>query len=133
MTLLSPRIAASATAHQAVRFVAVGLLNTAFGYGLFYLLLGLTERTMLSLAIATAAGVLFNFATTGRLVFANRDIRRLSRFIGVYVVIFAINAVALVALEALGMRAAAGQALLLAPLAVLSFLLNKVLVFGDAT
>ena len=30
-------------------------------------------------------------------------------------------------------RAAAGQALLLAPLAVLSFLLNKVLVFGDAT
>ena len=119
-------------AHQLIRFLAVGLLNTAFGYGVFFAALNVTGHTTLSLAISTTLGVLFNFATTGRLVFANRDPARIWRFIGVYAVLFAVNAAALIALERLGLGAAFGQALLLGPLVILSFLLNRALVFGDA-
>ena len=116
---------------QIVRFLAVGVLNTAFGYGVFFAALSATGRPTLSLAISTTLGVLFNFVSTGRLVFASRDPARLWRFIAVYAIIFTANAVALAALERAGIGAAAGQALLLAPLVALSFLLNRAFVFGD--
>ena len=115
------------------RFLAVGVLNTAFGYAVFYGALAASRNSLLALVVSTIVGVLFNFFSIGSLVFASTDPRRLMRFFGVYGVVFVVDALALRLLEALGVGSALAQAMLLPGLAILSYLLNKNLVFLDRT
>lgn len=114
---------------QFVRFLAVGALNTLFGYACFFLLLRLGLHYSAALAVATVAGVLFNFKTTGTLVFDSRDHRLLFRFIGSYVVVYLANLAGIALLQRTGLSPQAAGAMLLLPMAVLSFLLNKRFVF----
>ena len=58
-------------------FLLVGGVNTAFGYGMFVVCLWLGMHYAVAAAVATLLGVLFNFFSTGGLVFKNRDRRRL--------------------------------------------------------
>ena len=53
------------------RFLIVGTINTLFGYGVFAALITAGLESALALALATIAGVIFNYFTTGKLVFAN--------------------------------------------------------------
>lgn len=62
---------------QFALFVLVGILNTIFSYAIFALLLWLGLHYALATAIAAALGILFNFKTTGIIVFQNRDNSRL--------------------------------------------------------
>jgi putative flippase GtrA len=112
-----------------IRFVLVGLLNTAVGYGLFALFILLSAPSALALLVATVLGVLFNYLSTGRIVFAWRDSRRLGRFVLVYGVLYIVNAAALLALENLGFPALGAQAMLLPLFVVLAYLGNKHFVF----
>ena len=52
-----------------VRFLLVGVLNTLFGYFSFATLIIIGLDYKLAALLATIIGVLFNFQTTGRLVF----------------------------------------------------------------
>lgn len=56
-----------------VRFVFVGGLNTAFGFGLYCLLIWMGLSYIWATLISHTLGVLFNFITTGRIVFDNSD------------------------------------------------------------
>jgi len=114
------------------RFLVVGALNTIFGYGVFFALLRAGLAPARALAAATAVGVLFNFVTTGRIVFANSDAARLWRFIAVYGVVFVVNAALLEAAVRAALDAAVAQALLLPLCVALSYLLNRTLVFNVA-
>jgi putative flippase GtrA len=116
---------------QFIRFVLVGCLNTAVGYGLFaaFILVGLPSA--LALLIATVIGVLFNYFSTGRLVFAWRTSSRLWLFVLSYVVIYVVNAAALLGLERMSVSALLAQAVLLPAMVGLAFLLNKYFVFSS--
>jgi putative flippase GtrA len=114
---------------QFVRFLGVGALNTAFGYLLFAAFVFLGLASGLALALATVMGVAFNFLTTGRLVFANSDHRRLPRYLAVYGVQFLLNWSLLHALEQ-SMSPLLAQLILAGPMAVLTYLLMAKLVFG---
>lgn len=111
-------------------FLVVGVLNTAFGYGCFALLLWLGLHYGLAALLSTVLGVLFNFRTTGRLVFSSRDNGRLGRFIGVAAVIYATNLLGL----RLGLMSGVGPfamgAVLLLPLAFLSYYLQDRFVYA---
>src|SRR6516162_3637567 len=67
-----PRRIAELVDVQFIRFVLVGCLNTTVGYGLFAACILLGLPSALALLIATIIGVLFNYFSTGRLVFACR-------------------------------------------------------------
>jgi putative flippase GtrA len=110
-------------------FLAVGLLNTAFGYGCFILLLYLHVHYSLAALVSTVLGVLFNFRTTGRIVFRNHDNRLLLRFIGVYALVYVLSVLGLRLLLAVGVEPYVGGAILLLPAAVLSYFLQKRFVF----
>ncbi|GBF52509.1 hypothetical protein N0824_00355 [Microcystis sp. 0824] len=114
---------------KSVRFLLVGVVNTLFGYGVFALLfrLGLDERY--SLLIATICGVLFNFKTIGAIVFKDQNNRLIARFIGVYLVIYLLNAESLRIVKMLGINMLVAQAVLVLPLAIVSYFLNKTFVF----
>jgi len=113
-----------------LRFLVVGAFNTFFGYGLFYALLRLTDAPMFALTASTLLGILFNFMTTGGLVFRNRDRRRLIPFFGVYFVVYLYNASGLAMFQRLGVDPALAGFLLLPGAVVLSYLLNRSFVFA---
>jgi putative flippase GtrA len=114
-----------------VRFLAVGALNTAFGYLVFAagVLAGLAPAW--SLLAATAIGVGFNFLTTGRLVFSSRDNARLPRFVLCYGAVYAFNALALDGMRHLGLGPLASQLILLPPVVVATFALMRLFVFRE--
>jgi putative flippase GtrA len=115
-----------------VRFLLVGVINTLFGYSVFALMICLGLDYRYSLLIATICGVLFNFKTIGAIVFKNKDNRLLARFMGVYLVIYLLNAESLRIVKTLGINMLVAQAILVLPLAIVSYFFNKTFVFrGD--
>lgn len=114
-----------------VRFLLVGGLNTAFGYGVYALSLYLGAHYAVAATLSTVLGVLFNFFTTGTLVFGQRDPARLHRFVAVYGVTWAVGVLALKVASALGIDLYVAGLVLLLPSAGLSFLLLRTFVFRE--
>jgi putative flippase GtrA len=117
---------------QFIRFLAVGGLNTLFGYGVFSLLVLAGLAPGVALLLATLLGVLFNYFTTGRIVFASQGWGRLPGFACVYGLTFLANLWSLKGLIAAGLSPLLAQAILLPVIVVANFALNKFLVFGSA-
>jgi putative flippase GtrA len=113
-----------------LRFLVVGAFNTLFGYGLFYALLRLTGAPMFALTLSTILGILFNFMTTGGLVFRNIERRRLAPFFGVYFFVYLYNAAGLAILQRMGVDPALAGLLLLPGAVILSYVLNRFFVFA---
>lgn len=99
---------------EVLRFLVAGLVNTAFGFGVYAGLVVLGVPVFLALLVATVAGVFFNFLTYGGYAFRRLDAHRLPRFLLAYGGIYAFN---LALLEAL--RAGAGLGPIAAQLACL--------------
>lgn len=116
--------------NQFLRFLAVGVLNTAFGYGLFAIFLAISLHYSLALALATVLGVLFNFKTFGALVFRSHDNKRIFRFILVYVVVYSVNVAGIALLARIQISPFWGGAAMLLPCALLAFVLQKKFVFN---
>ncbi len=79
-----------------VKFIGVGVLNTLFGYSIYagFIFVGLPN--VVSLLMATVAGVIFNYFSFGRMVFNARGGGWVFiRFIVVYSIVYLINAVLL--------------------------------------
>lgn len=104
-----------------VKFLAVGVLNTAFGYLLYALLVLLGMGPQPALAVAFACGVVWNYFTHARLVFATKGAGRLPAYVVVYLGLYGVNAAGLQGFLMLGFDPIAAQALLVLPAAALSF------------
>lgn len=128
---MTPRLPPPATAllRQLFVFGLVGGLNTAFGYSVFLLLIALGLGVAPALAAATIVGIVFNFFTTGKLVFRNADRRALLPFALGYGATYLVNLVTLKELLSLGLSPPLAQAICLPLVVSLSFAINKLLVF----
>lgn len=91
--------------NKIIRFFLVSGLNTAFGYGLFYLLVFIGLHYAIAGLITTILGILFNFKTTGMLVFGNNKNKLILKFIGVYGINYAVGMFLLTVLERSGVDA----------------------------
>lgn len=74
-----------------IRFILVGGINTLFGYGVYCLLIFFGIPYVWSTLVSQILGVLFNFMTTGTLVFENRDNKLIFKFVSVYILTYFIN------------------------------------------
>ncbi|RXG85486.1 GtrA family protein [Bradyrhizobium zhanjiangense] len=108
----------------------VGIVNTAFGYALFALFYLLLGSHQFAITLATACGVVFNFHSTGRLVFRSRRLSAFLPFVAGYGTVWLANILLLDELLALAISPLAGQLLALPLLAQLSYVINRYLVFG---
>ena len=125
--------------HKFARFLLVGAINTLFGYFLYgsLILIGLNYKY--AVLLATIIGVLFNFQTTGKLVFGSKNNKLIFRFVLVYVVTFLLNVEALRIVDAIDIgieqktKMLIAGAILLLPMAVLSFVLMKLFVFREGS
>jgi putative flippase GtrA len=108
---------------QFVRFILVGLLNTAVGYLIFAGFVLLSIPAQVALAAAFVLGVVWNFGTHARLVFRQSGFSRLPQYIAVYCAVWALNALALAGAHWIGVGPLLAQAGLAPLAAVLSFFL----------
>jgi putative flippase GtrA len=113
-----------------IKFLFVGLLNTMFGYGVFSFVLFLGLHYSLASLFATILGVIFNFFTTGRLVFRNADNLLIFKFIGVYAIVYIFNLFFLVIIDHLNFNLYIGGLIILLPMAFFAFQLNQMFVFN---
>lgn len=113
------------------RFVAVGVLNTAVGYGIFFALISVRMAPELALLFATVLGVAFNFFTNRQLVFAGRGLARLPRFLLVYGVSYGLNALLLRATGGRGYDPACVQLTALPVIVCATYLAMRYYVFPE--
>lgn len=115
---------------QFARFVSVGALNTGFSYGVYAAMLFAGMHYAAASLTAMAAGTVFSFRTQGSLVFGNRDWRPFGRFLLAWAVIWGCNVVFIAALMRFtGADEYLAGAVAVAPVALLSFVVQKHLVF----
>jgi putative flippase GtrA len=117
------------TVRQFLRFLVVGGINTVFGYSLFAVFVYIGFTYPYAIALSTIGGVLFNFHSVGRLVFSHAPKSRFLRFVGVYVVVYLVNLAGVRELLGFGLGVYIANAIMLIPLSVLAFVLNRKLVF----
>ncbi|WP_234399675.1 GtrA family protein [Paenibacillus popilliae] len=116
--------------NQFFRFLFVGGINTIFGYCIFSLLLFVGAHYSVSSFVSTIIGVFFNFKTTGSIVFKNNDNKLLFKFFISYGITYLINLLLLTLLKKYTSMYVAGAVLLL-PMAIVSYFLNKRFVFRE--
>ena len=115
---------------QILRFFAVGGVNLAFGYAAFaiFILFGLPKE--LAAFFSTICGILFNFKTTGTIVFRNKNNRLIFRFFGVYLFTYLLNIGLLEVFEHFGVGPLVAGAIIILPVSLLGFFMNKRFVFN---
>jgi putative flippase GtrA len=117
-----------------IRFLLVGILNTAFGYGAYALFVFFNFHYSVAMLCATFLGVLFNFKTIGSIVFKNHNTKLIFRFFLVYCIVYVFNVLVLTLFRFLGYKNMYIVGFLVViPSAMLSFFLNKKFVFERHT
>jgi putative flippase GtrA len=123
------RAATSVNYKRILKFLVVGALNTAVGYGLFALFIFLGWHFAIATLLSTILAVTFNFFSTGRLVFNGSANKNLGRFIGSYLILYIINISFLKGLLSLQLSEYMAGILLLPIMAILSYILQSRFVF----
>jgi putative flippase GtrA len=116
-----------------LRFLLVGAINSLFGYAVFSAFALLGSGDWLAVLGSNVAGLAFNFFTHGGLVFRQLAWAHLPRFAASYLALLVTNVALLRWLEPAVGDKLLTQAILTAPLAVLSYLLMSLWVFRDRT
>lgn len=114
---------------QVIRFIIVGTINTAFYYTLFSLFIFLSIDYKFSVLFATIIGVIFSYFMFGKFVFANNRITNFSKFIFVYILLYFINIGLIFCFEIFVSNYYISGFLAMIICAILSYILNKKIVF----
>ena len=112
------------------RFLLAGGVNTLFGFAVYCVLILAGMDVWLSLLVGTLLGTVFNFFTTGGYVFRDISRARFPRFVICYLLIYGINFMLIEWLSAWLSSKIVSQAILIFPMALLSFFLMARFVFA---
>lgn len=74
-----------------VRFLIAGVLNTLFGFAAYSLAILAGLEIWLALLAGVAAGLVFNFVTTGGYVFRDLSPSRFPKFVACYILVYLAN------------------------------------------
>ena len=112
-----------------LKFLFVGILNTFFSYTIYAILITLGLVPNIALFFQYILGVLWNFKTTGIIVFKNHNNRLIFKFVASYIFTFILNSIFLKMLLNCNINEYLAQAILIMPIAMLSFIIFKLWVF----
>ncbi len=112
-----------------IKFIVVGGLNTVFGYGIYWALLQLGFYFAIAAFFSTLLGIIFNFFTMGRLVFNSKNNALFYKFVFVYIFLYLISIAGISFIHNFDISYEIAGAIMIIPSAIISFGLNKNLVF----
>jgi putative flippase GtrA len=116
-----------------LRFVIVGVANTAFSYSTYALFLYLGLNFKIASLLSLIIGIVVSFKTQGSLVFKNKDNTLAFRFIVAWLVIYPITIFLISMFIRLGFSSYAAGALCLPFNVALSYVTQKYFVFRKKT
>ena len=111
------------------RYLLVGVLNTAFAYGVYAAALLAGASVLIASLIAFVAGLVFGFKSQGRLVFQDTRNSLFVRYVLVWLLLYSCNLGAISLFMALGQNAFVAGALALPFNVVLGYVLQRYVVF----
>ena len=119
---------------QFLRFNLVGIVNTGLAYGVYAALVFIGLDHFLALGADYLVGIIFSFVVNKRLTFrvkSRGNAAMFAKMVGSYLVLLALNTLILWALvDKSGVNTYIGQAIALAVVVVLSFAVQRFVVFG---
>jgi putative flippase GtrA len=116
-----------------LRFLVVGVVNTAFSYGIYAALLYLGLPYVWANLGSLLVGTCFSFVMQGRLVFGNRDNSLFGRYLVFWSCIWVANILLIKAFIHFGLNAYWAGAVATVPVVIASFLVQKFFVFARRT
>lgn len=114
-----------------LRFFLVGGLNTAASYAVYAALLAVGLSYPLANLGGLIFGIVFSFHTHSAYVFKRSGAWRFPRFLAIWAGLYGLNTMLIGGFIRLGLDAYWAGALAIPPMALLSYLAQKKLVFGD--
>lgn len=122
---------------QLIRYLLVGLLNTAVGYGIIFILMyGFGVNPELSNAIGYLFGLVVSYTMNRRFTFESKEkrLKEFSKFLGVFAIAYSLNFITLVALiRWLHVEKGVSQILASVVYVGVSFVLSKYYTFAART
>ena len=119
--------------HQVKRFLVTGSINTGFSYLMYaFALIALEFSYFWSVVFSWCIGVVFSYVMFRSFVFTDgdRSWRTFKRFLPTYVVLLAVNLLAMhILVGDLDWNKLLAQAFVVPPCAALSFIINRIFVF----
>jgi putative flippase GtrA len=131
MARLNPGLAFKMDA-RFLRFLVIGTLNTAFSYSLYALGLYLGLPFYLASLVALILGIFFSFFTQGRFVFDVPLQGRFPRFVAIWMLIYVVNILVIRFIAIFDVNYYLAGMLALVPTTLLSFFLQRYLVFQES-
>lgn len=119
----------STSCNRFLLFLFVGGINTLFGYGIFALFIFCGIHYMIATLLSTVMGILFNFKSTGGIVFKNKDNGLIFKFFSVYAITFILNVLFLKIALYNNFNIYIASFAITIPMAFVSYFLQKNLVF----
>lgn len=116
---------------QLLRFFVTGGINALFGFTVYSVLILINIHYSVASFLSTIVGIVFNFFTTGRIVFHSANPRLFLKFLGVYGISYSTNLLLLSIFNHFNFNMVFAGAILLLPIALFTYLLNKYLVFSQ--
>jgi putative flippase GtrA len=113
-----------------LRFLVVGGINTLFGSGVFALFIWIGLHYTIAAFLTEICGILFNFKTTGTIVFGSKDNRLIFRFFAVYLSVYLLRIGFLKLFSLYGIGPLIAAAIIVLPMSLLAYLLQRKFVFN---
>lgn len=110
---------------QFIIFLFVGAMNTAFGYSIFAFFIFMKIPYYLALLFAALLGLIFNFTTTGRIVFKNNRFNIFYKFIIISALLYFLHIILIKIINKNINNFYISGLLTMSFTAILSFYLNK--------
>jgi putative flippase GtrA len=115
------------------RFIVIGTINTIIGYSIYALLICLNVHYLWAMLVSTVIGTLFNFKTTGTIIFKNSQNRLFLKFIMVYGLVYILNIAIIRVITGFYNNQYIDGAIALSIVVPIAFVLNKKFVFQGKT
>lgn len=115
---------------QFIRYVIVGIGNTAFGYGAYAALLFVGFEYRVASLLALVLGIAFSFTTQGNVVFRNATRVTLVKFVVAWVLLYLFNISLIALLLRSSLSAYLAGAVATVPVTFISYFVLKFAVFG---
>ncbi|MFZ4398584.1 MAG: GtrA family protein [Bacteroidales bacterium] len=118
--------------YKFIRFLFVGVINSLFSLTVYWILVFIGVHYSLALFISSILGILFNYKTTGKLVFENSSNRMVFKFFAVYLFSYFLSLGGVKLLLMIGFNKYNAPVITAIPMAVISFILSKKFVFNKS-
>lgn len=116
--------------HQFVRYILIGIGNTAFSFGVYSTLLFVGFEYRIASLLALVVGIIFSFITQGTVVFKNVTRMTFAKFVIAWIIIYILNISVIAFLMHFSMNAYLAGAIATLPVTLVSYFIFKLVVFA---